>query len=406
MMLRLHISCPTGKQVEVVAGPDDSVAKLKAALDEREGTAPGHFPLFCLRKLATRWPSELTSTALPEETRLLHASIADLPPENTARAAQLTQWLSTVDIRTKGSVGHVPSLLHDEWTLKDSGLADGDHLHYGPWCAEPGTDILRRTGRTATEQRRKLHGLLARRKADKFEDLTLEPEMEPEPEPEPELLVEPVEHGDVSGPAVVGSRSSGAAARALSDKLGLLLRQAAHRGFKHEVVKQLEAGAPVDDPAEGDRCTALMIAATRGVAGHGPDALQPQAQYNELLVLLLERGADPNRPDARGWTAMHKAASVGNLFALRAMRSNRPIVRQGRPNQQDRRGWTCLHWAKTAETAQVLLDEMGAKGDIKNVHGMSPEAMHYKRAASQGNVAAFFAARREEINKNKKPWED
>ena len=38
-MMRLHISCPTGKQVEVVAGPDDSVAELKAALDEREGTA-------------------------------------------------------------------------------------------------------------------------------------------------------------------------------------------------------------------------------------------------------------------------------------------------------------------------------------------------------------------------------
>jgi hypothetical protein len=121
--------------------------------------------------------------------------------------------------------------------------------------------------------------------------------------------------------------------------------------------------------------------------------------------------------------------------------------RQGLVNAQDRRGWTCLHWAKTPAIAQLLLDELGAKDNIKNHKGQIPEQMHYKRAASSGGeraaitrllagwlagwllalvvltalvvvtalvvltalvrtgVADFFHARRQEINANKKPWE-
>ena len=33
---------------------------------------------------------------------------------------------------------------------------------------------------------------------------------------------------------------------------------------------------------------------------------------------LLERGASPNLPDERGWTALHQAASRGNERMLRA----------------------------------------------------------------------------------------
>jgi hypothetical protein len=57
-------------------------------------------------------------------------------------------------------------------------------------------------------------------------------------------------------------------------------------------------------------------------------------------------------------------------------------------NAQDRRGWTCLHWAKTPAIAQLLLDELGAKDNIKNHKGQTPEQMHYKRAASSGGERA------------------
>eukprot|EP01047_Picozoa_sp_COSAG01_P017904 COSAG01_NODE_958_length_12470_cov_52.097729_5_plen_96_part_00 len=63
--------------------------------------------------------------------------------------------------------------------------------------------------------------------------------------------------------------------------------------------------------------------------------------------------------------------------------------RQGLVNAQDRRGWTCLHWAKTPAIAQLLLDELGAKDNIKNHKGQTPEQMHYKRAASSGGERAF-----------------
>lgn len=125
----------------------------------------------------------------------------------------------------------------------------------------------------------------------------------------------------------------------------------------------------------------------------------------ELVNILLAAGADPNHGDVRGWTPMHKAASVGSIEALRVMRANDP-PRQGKTNVQDSKGWTCLHWAKTPEVAKVLLEELGAKDNIKNSAGQTPEHMHYKRAASKASgLADYLKARRAEINANKKPWE-
>jgi hypothetical protein len=56
--------------------------------------------------------------------------------------------------------------------------------------------------------------------------------------------------------------------------------------------------------------------------------------------------------------------------------------------------------------ATVLLEELGAKDNIKNSAKQIPEAMHCKRASSQASgLAEFFKQRRVHINANKKAWE-
>ena len=55
---------------------------------------------------------------------------------------------------------------------------------------------------------------------------------------------------------------------------------------------------------------------------------------------------------------------------------------------------------------KVLLEELGAKDDIKNSARQTPEQMHFKRAASMASgLADYLRARRADINANKKPWE-
>eukprot|EP00936_MAST-01D_sp_MAST-1D-sp1_P002944 g2944.t1 len=82
-----------------------------------------------------------------------------------------------------------------------------------------------------------------------------------------------------------------------------------------QLLALLTAGAPADAHRDDKGRTALHHAAQRGRA--------------DATALLLEHGADVNRPDKNGNTALHEAAIAGHLGVARVlMRSGaRPTIR-------------------------------------------------------------------------------
>jgi len=88
----------------------------------------------------------------------------------------------------------------------------------------------------------------------------------------------------------------------------------------------LRAGAKPDDAREGDR-----------------PILNELVRWGQVehALWLLERGASPNAPDGRGWTAVHQAVSRGNERMLRAV-----LAAGGDPSRKDAVGLTPFDIAK------------------------------------------------------------
>ena len=94
------------------------------------------------------------------------------------------------------------------------------------------------------------------------------------------------------------------------------------------------------------------------------------SNHKDVIQLLLERGAKPNKPDKHEWTPLH--------WAIRN-RDNRdilPLLLDGGANLNsvDNNGWTPLHdaaWSSNKDAMQLLLDR-GAKPDKVCEHGTTP----------------------------------
>lgn len=135
-----------------------------------------------------------------------------------------------------------------------------------------------------------------------------------------------------------------------------LLLMAAKNGDVQVLVALLQRGADVDARNE-DEETALLVAADHG--------------HLEAVAVLLQHGADVNAPDFQGYTPLMAAASsrVPEIVALLLERGADTRPR----NIKGRTALLTAHWCKDTEALEVFrthqkeldLNEAAALGDAK-----------------------------------------
>ena len=164
---------------------------------------------------------------------------------------------------------------------------------------------------------------------------------------------------------------SGAVANALEASGETLLMSAAAVGVVGTAQALLDHGATVDASDAEYAQTALMIAAREG--------------HEDIVALLLSKGANPNAATAIGATPAFVAANSVPGFGFGI-----GIIRGGVPADRGRRepipgGMTPLHYAARHNQVEVaiLLLAAGAKLDAKEANGIWPLLM----AISNNNMA-------------------
>jgi ankyrin repeat protein len=184
------------------------------------------------------------------------------------------------------------------------------------------------------------------------------------------------------------------AVNAPNDLGGTALLEAAASGRLETVTLLLRAGASVNGAERNAKKTALMVAA------HGPikqpSVLRPRdrsitdcgplADYQKIVVLLLDAGADLQARDSAGNTIMHWAAcACGNQEVLELL-----ISKGAHVDAKDRNGQTPLHRAAynaDVKTVEALVAN-GADIGIGDASGM--RALHFAAQVDQPEVIRFL----------------
>ena len=152
------------------------------------------------------------------------------------------------------------------------------------------------------------------------------------------------------------------------------LNLAAKKGYK-DVVRLL-----LDGGAEPNR---------RSYSGGTPLKWAAWYGHKDVVQLLMERGATPQIADCSGNTPLHYAAQDGRKHIVKLL-----LDEAADPNAQNKLGLTSLHKAVFMghkEVVQILLDR-GAKPNMANHLGWSP--LFFARVRKQLEMAEILEGRR------------
>ncbi|KAM5357250.1 hypothetical protein ACJZ2D_016458 [Fusarium nematophilum] len=155
------------------------------------------------------------------------------------------------------------------------------------------------------------------------------------------------------------------------------LRSAVNNGYRERVLALLDSGADIDAEDQIGDSTALTHAACLGREG--------------LVELLLENGADPNRRERHGRTALHIAAGDGYSGIVRM------LVENGADVDAKVHGWTPMLLAAKGWRYQIpdYLIERGANVNAADYHGR--RALHWAAHHGGRTLARLLLQRGAEI---------
>lgn len=142
---------------------------------------------------------------------------------------------------------------------------------------------------------------------------------------------------------------------------------AAHAGNVELLTALLDHGADVNHPAGEIRVTPLHLVLDRLTT----------TIYIDAARLLLDRGADPNRPDSGGDTPLHYLAArkVIEIQAAKAAAIQLLLERGAVATVTDAGGWTPLHLSASVGDSDALLQlwlDHGAQVGVADKHGITP----------------------------------
>lgn len=172
-----------------------------------------------------------------------------------------------------------------------------------------------------------------------------------------EDFISAAEMGDIQG--VLKAIQDGVNINAIGADENTALYIAAYRVHVPVVHALIEAGANLDRVREYDGETPLMAAAGRIALSMSQISVGEIARL-EVIRRLIEAGADVNARNNDGWTALMKAATVGNIEVVKLLLKAGADI-----NAKNIRGDKALSCAKKAGHQKIiqLLRGAGAKED-------------------------------------------